>query len=146
MEEKEKSYSNNEITVYWKPALCSHSAICLHGLPNVFNLDVKPWINIYGAPNKDIINVVNKCPSGALSYSHKNEKTPQPVAVKSPEIKVSLVKDGPIIIKADCQITDSKGIVYHKKGTCSLCVCGLSKEKPFCDGSHYEPKQIKNNT
>ena len=142
MEDKEKSFSNNEITVYWKPSLCIHSAICLHGLPNVFNLNAKPWINIYGAPNIDIINVVNKCPSGALSYSKKNEKQVQTEISTFSEVKVNILKDGPIIIKADCKVIDTHGKTYYKKGTCSLCTCGFSNEKPFCDGSHFniQPK------
>jgi len=141
MEEKGKSYSNNEITVFWKPSLCIYSAICTNGLPNVFNPNSRPWININGAPNDDIIDIVNKCPSGALTFSYKNEKPYQKEINNNSEIKVNILKDGPIIIKADCKIIDYNGKTYHKKGSCSICVCSLSREKPFCDGSHYKNKK-----
>jgi uncharacterized Fe-S cluster protein YjdI len=71
--ESEKHYSNGEITIVWKPALCIHSGNCVRGLPQVFNTRVKPWINAQGADSEAIINQVNKCPSGALSYM-KNSK------------------------------------------------------------------------
>lgn len=74
MEEKnEKQYSNGEVTIVWKPSLCSHSGNCVRGLPGVFNSRAKPWINAEGATSEAIINQVNKCPSGALSF-FVNEK------------------------------------------------------------------------
>jgi uncharacterized Fe-S cluster protein YjdI len=66
-----KTYSNGEITVVWKPAACIHSTICWKeatGLPDVFNPREKPWIKIEGATSERIMEQVNKCPSGALSF------------------------------------------------------------------------------
>lgn len=68
MEEITKKYDNGEITVIWQPQLCAHSANCVKGLPGVFNLAQKPWINVNGADTETIINQVNKCPSVALSW------------------------------------------------------------------------------
>ena len=69
MEDITKKYDNGEITVVWQPHLCVHSANCVKGLPEVFNLAQKPWINVHAADAEAIINQVNKCPSGALSYT-----------------------------------------------------------------------------
>jgi uncharacterized Fe-S cluster protein YjdI len=44
-----KTYTNGEISVVWKPALCQHSTICWkgeNGLLPVFNPREKPWIKI----------------------------------------------------------------------------------------------------
>ena len=57
-----------EVTIVWKSSLCQHSGNCVTGLPSVFNGKVSPWINANGATTEEIINQVNKCPSGALSY------------------------------------------------------------------------------
>ena len=68
MEDITKKYDNGEITVVWKPGVCIHSARCAKGLPAVFNPAEKPWINVKGADTEAIINQVNQCPSGALSW------------------------------------------------------------------------------
>ena len=63
-----KKYTNDEVTIVWKPDVCIHSGICFHGLPSVFDPRKKPWINPEGASSEDMINQVKKCPSGALTY------------------------------------------------------------------------------
>jgi len=63
----QKKYSNEEISVIWKPGLCQHSTNCWKGLINVFDPRKKPWINIDGDTSERIIEQVKKCPSGALS-------------------------------------------------------------------------------
>jgi uncharacterized Fe-S cluster protein YjdI len=68
MEDITKKYDNGEITVIWQPELCQHSANCVKGLPAVFNLAQKPWINVFGADSEIITNQVTQCPSGALTW------------------------------------------------------------------------------
>ncbi len=74
MKDITKKYTNGEVTVVWKPAICEHSAICFLGLPGVFNPTKRPWINIQGAETEKIIEQVKKCPSGALSYYINRER------------------------------------------------------------------------
>ena len=62
------TYSNNEITVIWKPKLCIHSKLCWTHLGEVFDPFVKPWINMEGSSTEKIIEQVKQCPSGALSF------------------------------------------------------------------------------
>ncbi|MCP9770458.1 (4Fe-4S)-binding protein [Lacihabitans sp. LS3-19] len=62
-----KEYTNGEITVVWESGKCIHSGKCARGLPQVFQPKEKPWIKIDGATSAEIIEVVSKCPSGALS-------------------------------------------------------------------------------
>ena len=71
MEDITKKYTNGEVTVVWKPAMCIHSKICWHavnGLPKVFNPFEKPWVKPEAATTQEIVGQVKKCPSGALSY------------------------------------------------------------------------------
>ncbi len=65
------TYSNDEITVIWKPNVCIHSKLCWTHLRAVFDPFVKPWIHMDGATTERIIEQVNQCPSGALSYEKK---------------------------------------------------------------------------
>ena len=68
-----KKYTNGEITVHWRPSLCTHSGVCARGLPQVFQPKDKPWIKIDAATSEAIANQVQKCPSGALSVTFNNE-------------------------------------------------------------------------
>lgn len=63
-----KEYSNGDITIIWQPKMCSHSAVCVKGLPGVFKPKESPWIKIDASSSSDIIEQVKKCPSGALSF------------------------------------------------------------------------------
>lgn len=71
--EKEIHYSNDDITVTWKGQWCKHSGRCIFGLPEVFDVNAHPWINMQGASTDEIIQQVNLCPTGALSYKNKNK-------------------------------------------------------------------------
>jgi len=72
--DKKLKYSNDEITVVWKPEFCKHSGRCVTQLPKVFDLKTKPWVTITGADTQVIIDQVNKCPTGALSFFYNDEK------------------------------------------------------------------------
>jgi uncharacterized Fe-S cluster protein YjdI len=67
-------YSNGEMTISWKPELCTHSGNCVRGLGEVFNVRHKPWIDVSKATTPQLIEQVKKCPSGALSFT-MNEKS-----------------------------------------------------------------------
>jgi len=68
MSKETLKYTNNDITVVWKPKVCIHSTLCWKGLNEVFNPRERPWIKMDGANTERIIEQVKKCPSGALSY------------------------------------------------------------------------------
>jgi putative redox protein len=70
---KKVNYANDEITVVWKPELCQHSTRCWTQLPEVFDYKKRHWINPDGASSEKIIEQVNKCPSGALSFFYNKE-------------------------------------------------------------------------
>ena len=63
-----QEYKNDKLVVRYDPAICIHAGECLRGLPSVFNLSRKPWINVDGTSAAAIIEQVQRCPSGALTY------------------------------------------------------------------------------
>lgn len=67
MSDKTHTYINGEVTIVWKPALCTHSRNCWKGLPAVFKPGERPWIRPEGASSDLITAQVGRCPSGALS-------------------------------------------------------------------------------
>ena len=135
-----KEYSNGETTVLWQPGKCIHSGICLKGLPKVFNLRQKPWVNMEGATTEEIIDLVHKCPSGALTIKDEPAIEDQP-AVSHDVNQIKLIKKGPVIVEGDAEVTDEKGEVTHHKKAVAFCRCNLSEKMPYCDGSHVKQFQ-----
>ena len=129
-----KKYSNGEMTIVWKPKLCIHSTKCVNGLPNVFNLNKKPWINADGATTNEMINQVKECPSGALSFFINSDK--QKGEQEMSDVKINLMENGPILVNGVVEIKNSKGEVLPTESTFAMCRCGNSGNKPFCDGTH----------
>ena len=134
-------YTNDEVTVVWKPNTCIHSTICWKGLMEVFNPKEKPWIKMNAATTEKIIEQVRQCPSGALSYFRNAEVTADEmsdkvVAEAANVMKVEVTTNGPYLIKTECLIVHSDGREETKSGTIALCRCGSSFNKPYCDGSH----------
>ena len=130
-------YSNNEIKVKWDAKKCFHSEICIKNLPGVFDTNRKPWIIPANADSQSIIKTIEKCPSGALSYELMNE-TPETNFAEENITEISLLKNGPLKIRGKVKIIDSDGSETIKDGAFSLCRCGGSKNKPFCDGTHFK--------
>jgi len=79
MKEITKKYTNNEVTIVWKPGICIHSGICFRGLNEVFDPRKRPWITPENSTTDKIIDQVKKCPSAALTFymnaDHKSEQT-----------------------------------------------------------------------
>jgi uncharacterized Fe-S cluster protein YjdI len=134
-------YTNNEVTVVWKPKICIHSTICWKGLIEVFNPKERPWVKMNGATTDKIIEQVRQCPSGALSYylnaeAEADESADKVVAEAAQILKVEVTPNGPYLIKTECLIVHSDGREETKTGTVALCRCGASTNKPYCDGGH----------
>ena len=63
--------SNEEINVFWNPELCQHAGECIRGNSKVFDASRRPWVDISAAPSKEIAEIIDRCPSGALLYELK---------------------------------------------------------------------------
>ena len=61
-----KRYSNGEVTVVWRPALCQHSGICARD-SRWSSIQAAPWIELQHADSPTITAQVERCPSGALT-------------------------------------------------------------------------------
>lgn len=68
---KEIHYSNDDITIIWKPETCIHAGNCVKKLPQVYNPKARPWLKIENATTEELKNQITTCPSGALSFIEK---------------------------------------------------------------------------
>lgn len=127
------NYVGKKITIHDNRGICAHAGFCTDNLASVFSLKHEPWINPDGAKAEEIINTVRKCPSGALSYSIEDvEHRDQP---RKPTITVS--KDGPYYVTGGIELVDQPRGEGASLEHYTLCRCGGSKNKPFCDGTHW---------
>ncbi len=52
-------------------------------------------------------------------------------------VEISIMKDGPYVVSGVVTFLDTKGTSYADLNPIiALCRCGLSQDRPFCDGSH----------
>jgi CDGSH-type Zn-finger protein len=135
IKDRRKNYLGKKIIIHDNRKICSHAAECVNNLPSVFKFDARPWISPDVAEPEQIIKTIEKCPSGALSYSiegveyrDQNERSPI----------VTVLKDGPYAITGGMDLIGD-GIQFAEgfsKEHYTLCRCGASNNKPFCDGTH----------
>ena len=62
---KIREYEAEGIVIEFDPVRCIHAAECIHGLPAVFDVEARPWVQAGNASPGAIAEVVRRCPSGA---------------------------------------------------------------------------------
>jgi CDGSH-type Zn-finger protein/uncharacterized Fe-S cluster protein YjdI len=121
-----------DLTLIYEGKKCIHSRFCVTWGPKVFIANVKgPWINPDAMPTDALTEIAHVCVSGAIRYKRKDghpDEGPPPVNL------VSVREGGPYAIRADIRLEGAPAASYRY----TLCRCGASKNKPFCDGSHHE--------
>jgi len=132
METKVHTYDGDEVKVTWDQKRCIHAKACVNGLPNVFDPERRPWIKPDEADADAVVEAVHQCPTGALHATRGGENPETP----PDENRVGLFPNGPLLVRGDVEVLDSDGEVLLKDTRVALCRCGLSGNKPLCDGSH----------
>ena len=134
-------FDGTEIRVKSDPSLCAHAAFCVnrHGNLNKILLsadDVRE--------RSQAIAMVERCPSGALSYEievwdEDSEKTSSDdYHSVEPDLPVAIgvTRNGPLWVTGGIHIEGADGQLLEVRNRVTLCRCGHSKNKPFCDGTH----------
>jgi CDGSH-type Zn-finger protein/uncharacterized Fe-S cluster protein YjdI len=108
---------------------CIHSRNCVLGRPDVFVPNVEgEWIHPDNATPEGIAELAHNCPSGAIRY----ERTDGGPNEAPPRVNLARVREnGPIALHGELRIAGA-----DRCTRATLCRCGASKNKPYCDGSH----------
>jgi len=127
-----------EVVISYTPVLCGHIGACDALAPDVFKPSERPWITVGDGSLEDIHKVIKACPSGALSIAVDGEELHHEYLANQDE-SITVIKNGPYLVKNVELAAEFNGERASEKKYI-LCRCGLSKNKPFCDGTHYEDK------
>ncbi len=131
---KQDHYQGKKITINDNRGVCAHAARCTDNLKPVFKYGEEPWIDPDGAEADAIINTVKQCPSGALSYTVDGVEH----ASFDREPGIAIAKNGPYLVAGGVELKDAvAGQTPQTAEHYTLCRCGGSKNKPFCDGTHW---------
>ena len=133
--DKEDHYQGDAITINDNRSVCAHAARCTEGLKSVFKYGEEPWIDPKGAGGEEIKKQVEACPSGALSYTMDGAEH----ADFGREPSIYIAHNGPYAVAGGVELRDPMGgQTPQSTDHFTLCRCGGSKNKPFCDGTHWK--------
>ena len=138
VEDKRENYKGKNITIHDNRGICAHAGRCTDGLASVFRLKEEPWIVPDAASANEIIATIKKCPSGALSYSVNDVEHRD----RDGEPTIFVAPNGPYLVSGGTDLVDTTRAESASKEHFTMCRCGGSKNKPFCDGTHWYNKFI----
>jgi CDGSH-type Zn-finger protein/uncharacterized Fe-S cluster protein YjdI len=119
-----------DLELQFEARRCIHSRFCVTWAPGVFLANVKgPWIHPDAMPVERLVEVAHACPSGAIRYRRLDGQPGE----AAPPVNLATVREaGPYAFRGELRID---GAPAGFRAT--LCRCGASKSKPYCDGSHH---------
>jgi CDGSH-type Zn-finger protein len=134
-----------QATVIEGPALDLHDADALCAFARFCDNRGGIWSSMAESDDADVRKLVvhegEHCPSGRLVVTEKASGTPhEPHFAPS----IVLVEDptkacsGPVYVRGGIEVIGSDGNAYEVRNRVTLCRCGASKNKPFCDGTHAD--------
>jgi CDGSH-type Zn-finger protein len=144
--ERQATYrGGTHIVVKSDESLCSESGFCANRLTDVQHM----------VPHTDdtsvraqVMAMVERCPSGSLTYSiEAGEADVEPDLPRQIAATTEITSDGPIAgplwVTGYVAIERADGQPFETRNRATLCCCGLSKNKPLCDGAHraLDPKE-----
>jgi CDGSH-type Zn-finger protein/uncharacterized Fe-S cluster protein YjdI len=126
-----EEYRGQTLLLRFEGRRCVHARHCVLGAPAVFKANVAgPWIDPDAASVEALIGISHACPSGAITY----ERLDGGAAEAPPPVNTVRVREnGPLAVHADLHIDGEPARIRS-----TLCRCGQSAKKPYCDGSHNE--------
>jgi len=133
-ETKVYEYPGTEIDVQWDGRLCIHVAECGRSADELFEGGRDPWCIPDKCSKAEVREVVERCPSGALTYRDKSGAPETPPA----ENFLTVVYNGPLFVSGDLELEGAPDDMPGARFRLALCRCGQSENKPFCDNSHLK--------
>jgi len=112
------------------PSLCSNAAFCEAIGADAWNLAEKASDP---AVRERLLGMIRRCPSGRLAYFAPPDERSVEEDLRE---EIAVVENGPYWVRGGIPVHSADGFQYEVRNRMTLCRCGASRNKPFCDGSH----------
>jgi uncharacterized Fe-S cluster protein YjdI/CDGSH-type Zn-finger protein len=126
-------YDAGVFTIHDVRGVCAHVGHCTNDLPTVFLQGEKPWVHADGDSIEAAVRVIRTCPSGALTYSIGGEYYGDWEGVP----RIVADENGPYEVSGGVELPGVEFASTVPADHYTLCRCGGSRNKPFCDGTHW---------
>lgn len=118
-----------QVSVIFEGRRCIHSRHCVLDAPSVFKANTPgEWIHPDTVPVETVLGVAHNCPSGAIRYERHDGGAPEGAP---PVNQLRIRENGPYAVHAALTLA-GRDDGYRA----TLCRCGQSSNKPWCDGTH----------
>jgi CDGSH-type Zn-finger protein len=128
-EERRYPYDGDGLTLEDDVSLCTQAGYCGDRFENV-------WAMIGRSKDPEVLErirtMTSLCPSGRIRTRLPGADPDEPDLPAS----AAAIEDGPLWVRGGVQVTAADGSAYEVRNRQTLCRCGASRNKPFCDGSH----------
>jgi CDGSH-type Zn-finger protein/uncharacterized Fe-S cluster protein YjdI len=125
-----ETIAGKRLDLIYEGKRCIHSRFCVTLAPQVFLANVKgSWIHPDAMPAERLVDIAHACPSGAIRYQRRDG---EPQEAAPPVNLAGLREGGPYAFRGALVIDGAPGPFRA-----TLCRCGASRNKPYCDGSHH---------
>ena len=127
----EEVVKGRDVTIRFDASRCVHSRNCVLGHPEVYVPNVKgEWIHPDATSAEVVMHTALACPSGAIRVSRNDGSVTSDAAPMVNTVRVR--ENGPLAVEAELLVRGEPQATPRA----TLCRCGQSANKPFCDGAH----------
>ncbi|HUK02268.1 MAG TPA: CDGSH iron-sulfur domain-containing protein [Steroidobacteraceae bacterium] len=125
----EEVVRGKKVVIRFEGERCIHSRHCVLDRPDVFVPNVEgEWIYPDRATPEEVLELAHNCPSGAI----RCERPDGAAMEQAPSVNtVRIRENGPLAFRAELSVNGQP-----QGYRLTLCRCGASSHKPYCDGSH----------
>jgi len=130
--DRARTYEGTGVTMTDDRSICSHAGFCRTRLTSVWEMIEETEDP---AVRERLEGMIAHCPSGALvRFPPDDEEAVEPAF----EPSIAVTRNGPLWVRGGVRIESEDGRTYEVRNRVTLCRCGRSSNKPFCDGTHDE--------
>jgi CDGSH-type Zn-finger protein/uncharacterized Fe-S cluster protein YjdI len=127
------TFSGADVDATWDKRLCIHVSECTRAKGEIFASGRSPWGDPDRAEADVVVEVVARCPTGALTATRKDGGDAETAAEEN---TVLVSNNGPLYVRGELHIDGAPDDMAGVALRAALCRCGQSANKPFCDNAH----------